>query len=85
MRDHPSQWVPGSPYRDKQCNARIIDHFVVEKALPKHVLSPKPPPQESPSRGSLGVPPLFPGGRLERLVGGVNGNESDGHAHSYSI
>lgn len=89
LRDHPSLWVPVSPFRDKQCNARIVDHFVVEKLPPKHVLSPKQAPKTSTSSGTPGMPPLFPGGRLDRLMGEENDTPvnglNEGHNPSYSI
>ncbi|KAJ7562881.1 hypothetical protein O6H91_03G087600 [Diphasiastrum complanatum] len=30
-RTFPSQWVPHSSFRDKSCNVRVIDYFVIEK------------------------------------------------------
>ncbi|EFJ24167.1 hypothetical protein SELMODRAFT_102099 [Selaginella moellendorffii] len=30
-RKYPSQWIPLPPYRDANCNVRVIDHFVVSK------------------------------------------------------
>ncbi|CAK9191692.1 unnamed protein product [Sphagnum troendelagicum] len=30
-REFPSQWTPVGLYRERNCNVRIIDHFVIEK------------------------------------------------------
>lgn len=30
-RENPSLWLPQWPYRDPNCNARVIDHFVIER------------------------------------------------------
>lgn len=45
-REFPSQWTPVGLYRERNCNVRIIDHFVIEKR-PGQIVEATPSKTES--------------------------------------